>query len=169
MVIFHYIFKLLDWNYKPKLIFNVLLVHMVKIWQYYFLISSLLYYVNRSFVINHTRPTSHDGVALLIKRAYFYVLIMNISNIMPVILRLHYNTIMFEVISMICFFCKTCRTWKTWWGGTKESSHPEKFLSRYEETFKILDTLPKYDFMCLQEFWFENGIAELFEQRIGER
>jgi len=61
------------------------------------------------------------------------------------------------------------RTWKTWWGGRKESSQPEQFLSRYEETFKIFDSLPKFDFMCLQEFWFDSGIAELFEKRVGER
>eukprot|EP00112_Aurelia_sp_Birch-Aquarium-sp1_P003449 Seg1385.7 transcript_id=Seg1385.7/GoldUCD/mRNA.D3Y31 product="putative calcium-binding protein" protein_id=Seg1385.7/GoldUCD/D3Y31 len=66
---------------------------------------------------------------------------------------------------------KTIETsdWKTWWGGRKESSHPDLFLQRYEEIFKILDKLPSFDFMCLQEFWFDNNISELFEKRIGDR
>eukprot|EP00795_Rhopilema_esculentum_P006200 gene6200-11605_t len=60
-------------------------------------------------------------------------------------------------------------SWKTWWGGQKESAHPDQFLSRYEEIFKIFEALPAFDFLCLQEFWFDCGIAELFEKRIGDR
>eukprot|EP00794_Sanderia_malayensis_P009793 gene9793-10792_t len=57
----------------------------------------------------------------------------------------------------------------TWWGGKKESSDPDLFLQRYDQIFKILDDLPSFDFLCLQEFWFHSEIAELFEKRVGDR
>ena len=61
------------------------------------------------------------------------------------------------------------REHKTFWGGRKESSFPDLYLPRYDEIFKVFDGLPTFDCMCLQEYWFNNDIAELFEKRIGDR
>lgn len=68
-----------------------------------------------------------------------------------------------------CYNVVKSREHKTFWGGRKESSFPDLYLPRYDEIFKVFDGLPTFDCMCLQEYWFNNDIAELFEKRIGDR
>ena len=52
-----------------------------------------------------------------------------------------------------------------WWSRW-ESSEPEKYLKRYESILNLISAQPQLDLVCLQEFWFQKDVQDLFLSKL---
>ena len=58
---------------------------------------------------------------------------------------------------------------RNWWDGW-ESSRPELYIPRFKAIADFIATQePQLDVVCLQEYWFQDDVTEIFESRLGER
>ncbi|EDO42100.1 predicted protein [Nematostella vectensis] len=55
-----------------------------------------------------------------------------------------------------------------WWSAW-ESSKPNLYMRRSQSIIDMLKEQPHLDAICLQEFWFNHDVEDLFESKLGDK